>query len=175
MLVLNKKIYVYKGVFDLINFFVGNNLALFFYTSGIYYYFFFKLNKVFNNFVALKKYDLTLSRFFLFNNLFLQRLNFLEFFIDGVYYRLKYYKTLNVIGFLLGHNHYILFYLPKDIYAKIHMKKRKFFLYGYDKEKLATIGAFMVNFKYPNLFIGKGLKIKSVVYRRKIVKKKKKR
>jgi hypothetical protein len=157
------------------NFFFSNSLALFFNNYGVYYIFFLKFDNIYNNTVlSLSNFSL-LVNFFLKNNLLLGRLAFRELFVDGVYYRVKYYKSLNVLGFLLGYNHYVLFYLPDGVYARVHMKKRKFFLYGYDNEFLSTVSAFVVSFKYPSLYIGKGLKLKNAVYRKKIVKKKKKR
>jgi hypothetical protein len=98
---------------------------------------------------------------------------FIELNLDGLYYRIKYYKNYNYIGFILGYNHYILYKLNKNVFIKIHMKKRKFYIYSDNKNLLSLISAELVNLKFPNLFKGKGVKVSFYNYRLKIIKKKK--
>jgi len=97
---------------------------------------------------------------------------FCELFVDGIYYRVKYYKRYNILGFILGFNHYILFKLPFTIRASVHMKKRRFFLYGFDLNLLGNLANEIVNLKYPTLFKSKGLKIVTTSYRKKLIVKK---
>jgi hypothetical protein len=161
--------------FSFFNFLISDTMAFLIYGAGLYFFFFLKVEILFSSLFILTRNFFLLLNFYVSNALFFNKVSFLELFLDGIYYRLKYYRNLHVLGFLIGFNHYILFYLPSDIYVKLHMKKRRFFLYSFDKEKLSNVAHFIVNFKYPNLFIGKGVKLKNVVYRRKLVKKKKKR
>lgn len=93
-------------------------------------------------------------------------------FLDGLYYRIKYYKKFNCIGFILGFNHYIVYKLLENVFVKVHMKKRRFYLYSDDKNLLSLVSSDLVNLKFPNLFKGKGVKVAFYNYRLKILKKK---
>jgi hypothetical protein len=97
---------------------------------------------------------------------------FNEIFVDGLYYRVKYYKSYNLLGFILGYNHYVLYKIPKNINVSVHMKKRRFFIYGFNHERISNIAHEIVNLKYPNLFKGKGLRIVNLKYRKKLIVKK---
>lgn len=155
--------------FDNIFYFFFSNL-FFFYNFSLkikenlykFFWFFFskKYLKYLYNFISY--YIISFCNFF-----------FIEMFLDGLYYRIKYYKKHNVISFILGYNHYILYTLPKNVYIKIHMKKRRFFLYSMDKTILSKTCNDLVNLKYPNLFKGKGVKVLFFNYRLKLIKKKK--
>jgi len=143
--------YYFKFIlFKNINLYYKNNFLLFFKQDILFIYNFFKL---------------------LFKNFF--NIYFIEMLLDGLYYRIKYYKKLNYIGFILGYNHYILYKLPLNIYLKLHMKKRRFFIYSINKNLLSQVSMNLVFLKYPNLFKGKGVKIINYNYRLKILKKKK--
>lgn len=161
------------------NFFLFDfkNLIFFFFSNLYFFYnFIFFLNKkfFFNIYMFFSKYYFyyfyNFLKYYIFSfcNFF-----FIEMFLDGLYYRIKYYKKYNVLSFILGFNHYILYYIPKNVFVKLHMKKRKFFLYSLDKLLLSQVCMDLVNLKYPNLFKGKGVKVVFYNYRLKILKKKK--
>lgn len=145
-------IYIYKNYFF---YYIFST-----FKRGLTYYT--KYQFVFNK-LSFYKFDLYKA----FNSL-----SFCELYVDGLYYRIKYYVKYNVIGFILGYNHYILYKLPDSIRAAVHMKKRRFFLFGFDLILLGNVANELVNLKYPNLFKGKGLKIISKNYRRKLLVKK---
>lgn len=147
-------IFIYKNYYIVYNF----------YLALVYLNYFFKFFMSYNV-IYFYKYNL----FKFFNSLF-----FVEFILDGLYYRVKYYKNYNILGFILGYNHYILYKLPKFIFACVHMKKRRFFLYGFNLVQLGSVGSEIINLKYPNLFKGKGVKVVFLNYRKKILVKKQK-
>lgn len=124
-------------------------------TKMLAYFCIFMINTVKNNFIFNS---------FFYNNLIFY---YCEFFVDGLYYRVKYYKYYNILGFILGFNHYILYKLPQNIRACVHMKKRRFFLYSLDLVLLGNVSNELVHLKYPNLFKGKGLRIIINKYRKK--------
>ncbi len=97
---------------------------------------------------------------------------FNEFVLDGVYFRVKYYGHFNIVGFILGYNHYILYKLPSNIRAVVHMKKRRFVLYCSDLVLLNNVSMELVNLKFPNLYKGKGVRLLNRFYRRKSILKK---
>lgn len=146
--------FIYKNYYILYNF----------YFSLIYINYFFKFLMSYN---IIYFYKYNLYKFF--NSLF-----FVEFLLDGLYYRVKYYKNYNILGFILGYNHYILYRLPKTVFACVHMKKRRFFLYGFNLVQLGIVSSELTNLKYPNLFKGKGVKVVFLNYRKKILVKKQK-
>lgn len=150
------------------------NFILFFFFYKNYFInfkFFFKFKKKFSKFlfsyVSFYIFKYNLYKFFL-------SFFFLEFFLDGLYFRVKYYKSFNILGFILGFNHYLLYKLPSFIKACVHMKKRRFFLYSVNFNSLGCVGNEIVNLKYPNLFKGKGVKILFKNYRKKLILKKQK-
>jgi len=153
----------------------GNYFCYFFFYKNYYIYY-----KFLNFLQNYSIYNLFIFSFFkksFFSlNLYKQFFNFyfIEYFLDGLYYRVKYYKEYNILGFILGYNHYILYKLPFTIKVIVHMKKRRFFLYSLNSALLLIISQQLVNLKYPNLFKGKGLKIRSIVYHKKLIKKKQK-
>lgn len=164
------KVYAYFFLFKFINFY----LYFFFYRN---YYFFFKffyfnvkLNYFFN---YLNSYgSVYFFKYYLYKFIF--SFFFFEFFLDGLYYRVKYYRRFNILGFILGYNHYILFKLPDAIRACVHMKKRRFFVYSANLHLLGQVSNELVHLKYPNLFKGKGLKVLFMNYRKKLLIKKQK-
>lgn len=54
------------------------------------------------------------------------------------------------------------------------MKKRRFFIYGFDLKLLGNLANEIVNLKFPTLFKSKGLKIVTTNYRKKLILKKSK-
>jgi ribosomal protein L6P/L9E len=66
----------------------------------------------------------------------------------------------------------VLYRIPKNIGVSVHMKKRRFFIYGFNYERISKIAFEIVSLKYPNLFKGKGLRIVNLKYRKKLVLKK---
>ena len=157
---LNKQIFI---------FFFNYFYNIFFYFKNLNNFFFKKIFILFTlkaNFYFFYKYlNLFLYTFY--------NLYYTELFLDGIYYRIKYYKELNILGFILGYNHYILISLPRFLFVKIHIKKRKFFCYSFFKNLLHSFVVKIVNLKFPNLFKGKGIKIVNYNYRLKKIKKKK--
>lgn len=103
----------------------------------------------------------------------IDRSYFYELMLEGLYYRVKFYRVYRCLAFILGYNHYILYFIPKKVQIKCHAKRRRFLLYGFDRGLLGRVAVELVNLKYPNLFKGRGVKIESFDYRRKIVIKKK--
>jgi ribosomal protein L6P/L9E len=97
---------------------------------------------------------------------------YVELYLDGLYYRVKYYKDYHMLGFILGYNHYISYKLPLNISVIVHMKRRRFFLLSFDYLLLNINANELVNLKYPNIYLGKGLRIRSKLYRKKPVIKK---
>lgn len=97
---------------------------------------------------------------------------FVEIFVDGLYYRVKHYKKYNLLGFILGYNHYVLYKIPRNFQVAVHMKRRRFFVYGFNYKRLVTLAYDIINLKYPNLFKGKGLRIVGLKYRKKLIIKK---
>ncbi len=95
-----------------------------------------------------------------------------EFFLDGIYYRVKYYKHFHSIGFLIGYSNYVLYRVPVGLQVRVHMKRRRFLIFGMDKMLLNTVSDFLVRFKYPNIYMGKGIKLRRYKYRVKEVIKK---
>lgn len=151
-----------------------NYFVLFIFVYKNYYLCFF-FNEVFKKLNYFSEYFLDFGKL-VYRNLDLYKafnsLFFCELYVDGLYYRIKYYTKYNILGFILGYNHYILYKLPIVIRACVHMKKRRFFLFGFDLVLLGNLANEIVNLKYPNLFKGKGLKIISTTYRKKILVKK---
>jgi hypothetical protein len=145
-------------------FLVSSNFVFvynFYFSSSVYGFLYYRSN-FYSLFRSVKQ------AIYLFGNFF-----FFEMFLDGLYYRIKFYKEHNVLGFILGFNHYILYYLPVGVFAKVHMKRRRFFLYGLDKLILSNVLVDLVNLKFPNLFKGRGVKFVNKKYRLKLLKKKK--
>jgi len=157
---LNKKVF-----FFFFNFFYN----IFLFNDILLRFFFIKSFIIFD-----KKIDFTFFflNFYKYIHIF-YNLYYIEFFLDGIYYRIKYYKELNIIGFILGYNHYVLIYLPMFINIKLHLKKRRFFFYSFFKNLLSLFANQIVNLKFPNLFKGMGIKIVNYNYRLKKLKKKK--
>jgi|SRR5579883_1962 len=124
-----------------------NYLTLFFYVKNYFYCFF--------NISSLKSI-----------------IFYVELYLDGLYYRVKYYKEYHMLGFILGYNHYILYKLPLCISAIVHMKRRRFFLLSFDYLVLNLTMVDLVNLKYPNIYLGKGLRVRSKLYRKKPIIKK---
>lgn len=154
-----------KSFFFIFNFFYN----IFIYNNILFQFFFIKNFLIFN--IKLNFYFFFFYFYkyiYMFYNLY-----YIEFFLDGIYYRIKYYKELNIIGFILGYNHYVLVYLPTFINIKVHLKKRKFFFFSFFKNLLHSFAMQIVNLKFPNLFKGKGIKIVNYNYRLKQLKKKK--
>jgi hypothetical protein len=149
--------------------FFFKNYYLFFFIKRFYFiwYKFLIFTKVLN-YYSLFLISVIKNKFifnsFCYNNLFYY---YYEFFVDGLYYRVKYYKNYNILGFILGFNHYILYKSPRTVKACVHMKKRRFFLYSLNLILLGNLSSELVNLKYPNLFKGKGLKIIYKQYRKK--------
>jgi hypothetical protein len=165
--------FIYLNFFFNCLFFNFLNYFYIYLNYSFYYIGLFFFNKKFIfNFYIFSYYFFLVLNFFFFS---LNSLNFffIEFFLDGLYYRIKYYKNYNSLGFLLGFNHYIFFKLPFSIKCKVHMKKRRFFLYSFDFKLLSLISTKLVNLKFPNLYKGKGVKVLFLSYRKKQIQKKK--
>lgn len=166
--------YKFNNEYKNILFYDFEGLFLFFFVYKEYYLCFFFENLIkqihyftYYNISYVKLFFYKLDLYKAINSLF-----FCELFVDGIYYRVKYYKKYNILGFILGFNHYILFKLPITIRASVHMKKRRFFIYGFDLNLLGNLANEIVNLKFPTLFKSKGLKIVTTNYRKKLILKK---
>jgi hypothetical protein len=92
---------------------------------------------------------------------------FVELFLEGLYYRVKYYKSKNYLGFLIGFSHYIIVRVPNFIFVQVHTKRRKFVMFSGDRHQLSIFAVFLAGLKVPNVYMGKGLKIMNEFYRQK--------
>ncbi len=81
-----------------------------------------------------------------------------NFYVDGLYYRLKYYKKLHSMGFLIGYSSYLVYKLPICVKVKVFGSRRKFLLYSYDKCFLGNVVWDLIHLKYPDVYSGKGIK-----------------
>lgn len=146
-------------------------LVIIYYSNNLFYIMILRKN----NFDLKKNVLLNLYRLtYLYNPIKLvNKYYYYEIMLDGLYYRVKYYKKYNCLGFSLGYNHYILYFVPNNIKLFFNKIRRRFILYGIDKSLLGRIASEIVNLKYPNLFKGRGVKIINYNYRRKILVKKK--
>lgn len=155
-------------IYNFINFYV------FFFIYREYYFYF--LNQFSKFFIKGFCFMVYINKLFAFFNVNFYKmfysLYYVELFVDGLYYRVKYFSKYNIIGFIIGYNHYVLYKLPLYIKAAIHMRNRRFFLYSFEKNHLINTAVEIVNLKYPNLFKGKGLRLILKTYRRKIIEKK---
>jgi hypothetical protein len=152
--------------------FHGFFLNLYIFTE--YFYFVLLNNRSYKNiFFKYIVYDFKFF-FFKFNFFsFLRNVFFNEIFVDGLYYRVKYHKSYNYLGFILGYNHYILYKVPQDLFVFVHMKKRRILITSFNILKLREFSNELIKLKYPNLFKGKGLRIVFFKYRKKTPKEKK--
>jgi ribosomal protein L6P/L9E len=92
---------------------------------------------------------------------------FVELFLEGLYYRVKYYKSKNYLGFLVGFSHYVVVRVPSFIFVQVHTKRRKFVIFSGDRHLLTIFAVFLANLKVPNVYMGKGVKIVNRFYRQK--------
>lgn len=92
---------------------------------------------------------------------------FVELFLEGLYYRVKYYKSKNYLGFLVGFSHYVVVRVPSFIFIQVHTKRRKFVIFSGDRHLLTIFAVFLANLKVPNVYMGKGVKIVNRFYRQK--------
>lgn len=154
------------------------NLFFFYINNLLYIYIYFKFNFIYiygNKYIFnyLNSMYLLVSLYKFFSNIQKLDLYQYEFFLDGLYYRIKYYKKFHYLGFIIGYNSYIFYKLPKIIFCIVHKKRRRFFSYSYNIQLLSQIMIELVNLKYPNLFKGKGIKFYAKIYRKKVIKEKK--
>lgn len=147
----------------------GNFLGVYSFTNFYYNYLLTPLSSnILNSMNLINLQDLSvsvLSRGFV-------SVKIVQLILDGIYYRVKYYKSYNILGFILGFNHYIMYKLPDFVYAKVNMRRRKFLLYSYDLTSLMNIAHEIVNLKYPNTYKGKGVRLMGRTYHRKNIVKK---
>lgn len=161
-----------KELFDVNYFFLANNIFLLFSVfQGSFFFTFLRISSHFD-FSALRVFfsNTKILKLFLFNELSLVSFlfgTFIELFLDGLYYRVKYYKSKNYLGFLIGFSHYIIVKVPSSIFVRVHTKRRKFVIFSGDKHKLSIFAVFLASLKVPNVYMGKGLKIINKFYRRK--------
>jgi hypothetical protein len=173
---LNLKILYFKKKYLNLLLFFFYKYIYFMYVCDTYFVFYKYLNLYIYKNINYYKYIIIFFNFFLLiNNIYLkiQSFFFCEFFVDGLYYRVKYYKKYNFLGFILGYNHYIIYKLPKKIFAFAYMRRRRFILLSFHLTLLLRVSMELVNLKYPNLFKNKGLKLLFTKYRHKIIIKKK--
>jgi len=161
-----------KELFDVNYFFLANNIFLLYSVfQGSFFFTFLNISSYFD-FFSLRVFfsNANTLKLFLFNDLSLVGFlfgTFIELFLDGLYYRVKYYRSKNYLGFLIGFSHYIIIKVPSSIFVRIHTKRRKFVIFSGDKHQLSIFAIFLANLKVPNVYMGKGLKIINKFYRRK--------
>lgn len=156
--------FIYISIFMYIYIYI---YAIFYY-AYIYYY----CTPIIINYLTLFMYIKTYFYFFFNIYNIKSAIYYIELYLDGLYYRVKYYKDYHLLGFILGYNHYILYKLPSCISVIVHMKRRRFFLLSFDYLSLNLNAIELVNLKYPNIYLGKGLRFRSKLYRKKPVIKK---
>jgi hypothetical protein len=93
--------------------------------------------------------------------------SFVEFFLEGLYYRVKFYKKKNYLGFLIGYSHYVIIQVPRFIFVKVHTKRRKFVIGGVNRQQVGLFSRMLTDLKFPNIYMGKGVKIITQTYRKK--------
>ncbi len=160
------------GVFEVNYFFLSNNIFLLF--SVFRSSFFFSFLRVSSNFdfLALRIFFPSFNALKLFLFCEMQLVGFLfgafvELFLEGLYYRVKYYKSKNYLGFLIGFSHYIIVRVPNFIFVQVHTKRRKFVMFSGDRHQLSIFAVFLAGLKVPNVYMGKGLKVMNEFYRQK--------
>lgn len=174
---LNKKINIYINYKTLLLFIYKNFFICYIHLSYFYFFFFLKRkNYIYNNinFSLLLSNLKNLKKLFFnqFNNNLKSLINYIYLHVDGLYYRIKYYKKSNALAFLVGYNHYMLYFLPEEINVVLYSKRRKFILYSLNKFLLTKIASCLVSLDYPSLYKSKGIKIYSYNFREKKMKKK---
>jgi|SRR5579875_2035282 len=143
---------------------------IYLYIYSIRYYLYVKVyNLIFEKFYFCKY--LISNLFLLINNVYSIRnlIYFVEFYVDGLFYRVKNYKKFKKLGFILGYNSYLLYTLPSYIYVKVSNRRRRFFLFSFKFYELLDISFELLNFKFPNIYHGKGLKFLYYKYKKKMV------
>lgn len=158
-------------------FFLANNIFLLFSVfRSTFFFSFLKISSSFDFSVSRIFFSSfgALKLFFFFETQLVSFLfgTFIELFLDGLYYRIKYYRSKNYLGFLIGFSHYIVVKVPSFVFVHVHVKRRKFVIFSGDKHQLSIFADFLAGLKIPNVYMGKGLKIVNKFYRRKKILKK---
>ena len=71
----------------------------------------------------------------------------------------------------VGHSFQLYYPIPDAINLKIKYKTRKITLYSSNKGQIFNFSKFICQAREPNVYTGRGIRIKKIVYRRKIGKK----
>lgn len=88
----------------------------------------------------------------------------------GIGYKL--YCFANLLVLKLGYSKCIFFLLPFDLHLGITgRKKRGFSLYSIRKLGLSLISRFLLQLRVPNIYTGKGIRMRSILFLRKLGKK----
>lgn len=84
----------------------------------------------------------------------------------GIGYRV--YSFLNVMVFKLGYNHYIIYLLPYELRLFFTGRKRRnLVLFGLNKELLSIICNYIIFLRLPNIYTGKGVRLRGVTFKKK--------
>jgi len=88
----------------------------------------------------------------------------------GIGYKL--YNINNVLLFKIGYNKFIIFLLPLDLRVIITgRKKRGFTVIGINKLLLFLISKLLLQLRIPNIYTGKGIRLRGIPFVRKVGKK----
>lgn len=90
--------------------------------------------------------------------------------LAGIGYKL--YTFCNLIIFKIGYNKCLFFLLPLDLRIMITgRKKRGFIIFGMNKLLVTTISKILLQLRIPNIYTGKGIRIRGQRFVRKVGKK----
>jgi len=84
----------------------------------------------------------------------------------GIGYRV--YPMYNLLVLKLGYNHHLIYLLPYELrISVIGRKKRGIVLFSMSKLILASISRFIIRLRLPNVYTGKGIKLRGILFVRK--------
>ncbi len=83
---------------------------------------------------------------------------FIRIFMKGIGFRFQHHKLEKnaAVVFDLGYTHYILYFLPKNVYVR-RVKKYEFVVFGFDRKIITSIAEDIQSFYYPDSYKGKGI------------------
>lgn len=84
----------------------------------------------------------------------------------GIGYKVYFFQNLLVMK--LGYSHYVIYLLPYELsIVFLGRKRRSFMLSCSDQEILSLISNYIACFRIPNVYTGKGIRLRGVVFLRK--------
>lgn len=109
--------------------------------------------------------NLLLQIFFSINRGWIRRLR-----LVGIGYKL--YHATNLLVFKIGYNRSIIFLLPFDLRINVTgRKKRGFIVFGINKLFLTLMSKLLLQLRIPNIYTGKGIRVRGTLFIRKVGKK----